>query len=74
MLWVESDEAHGAPAPRRECCCLHVPSLSVLLLPNDLSQLGIAGGMGRHAYVSFKAMNGGREVYCALGFGAVWAR
>ena len=61
MLLLESDEAHGAPAPHRDCC-LHNPSLP-FSVPKELWQPVVHNGMGRRAHASFNKLNILRGVY-----------
>lgn len=61
VLSIESDEAHSAPARRRDCCCLHIPPLPVSVR-EDLCHPAAAGEIGRRAHASFNEMNRNREV------------
>jgi hypothetical protein len=61
VLLLESDETHGAPASRRDCC-LHNPSLP-FSVPKELWQSAVRYGMGRRAHASFNKLNIVRGVY-----------
>ena len=69
VLLLESDETHGAPAPRRDCC-LHNRSLP-FSGPKELWQPAVHYGMGRRAHASFNKLNIVRGVYFRREFAAL---
>ena len=71
VLYIKGDEAHVAPAPRRDCCC-HIPSLPCSVR-GELCQPGNEYGIGRRAHGSFSKMNIAQALYFVQGVsGAFW--